>query len=113
MRDVKYLAIGGGLASARAAASIRRADGDGSILIVTEEALPPYDRPPLSKEYLRGEKSQESLLLLNQGALAEQRIEVILSDAVVELDPAAKQARLASGAGIGFEKALIATGARA
>jgi 3-phenylpropionate/trans-cinnamate dioxygenase ferredoxin reductase subunit len=113
MRDVKYLAIGGGLASARAAASIRRVDGEGSILIVTDEHLPPYDRPPLSKEYLRGEKGQEALLLQSKEALTEQRIDVVLNEAVVALDPEAKRARLSGGMELGFEKALIATGARA
>ena len=56
MKDVKYLLIGGGLASFHAAKQIRRADPEGSVLLVTTEPLPPYDLPPLSKEYLRGEE---------------------------------------------------------
>jgi 3-phenylpropionate/trans-cinnamate dioxygenase ferredoxin reductase component len=111
--DVKYLAIGGGLASARAAAAIRRVDAEGSILIATDETLPPYDRPPLSKEYLRGEKTTDTLLLLDRDALEQQRIDMTLGDAVVKLDASAKRAKLASGGEVGFEKALIATGARA
>ena len=55
MPSVKYLLIGGGLASAEAAKQIRRVDAEGSIALVSDEPLLPYNRPPLSKEYLRGE----------------------------------------------------------
>ncbi|HEY7848538.1 MAG TPA: FAD-dependent oxidoreductase, partial [Ktedonobacterales bacterium] len=54
-RSVEYLLIGGGLASATAAEEIRKRDANGSILIVAAEHHLPYHRPPLSKEYLRGE----------------------------------------------------------
>ena len=109
---MRYLLIGGGLASFHAAKQIRRADPDGSILIACDEPFPPYDRPPLSKEYLRGEKTQEELILASLGALAEDRIELALADRVESIAPERKEADLASGRRIRFEKTLIATGGR-
>ena len=58
-RDVEYLLIGGGLASANCARWLRRSGADGSILLVGREPDLPYDRPPLSKGYLRGSESRE------------------------------------------------------
>jgi NADPH-dependent 2,4-dienoyl-CoA reductase/sulfur reductase-like enzyme len=54
-RTVDYLLIGGGLAAATAAEEIRKRDGEGSIALISNESHYPYHRPPLSKEYLRGE----------------------------------------------------------
>ena len=58
----RYVLVGGGLASATAAENIRKHDPDGSILIIGSEPHPPYHRPPLSKEYLRGEAKAEDVL---------------------------------------------------
>ena len=60
-RVLDYLLIGGGLAAATAAEGIRKRDPQGSILIVTNESQLPYHRPPLSKEYLRGEIGPEGI----------------------------------------------------
>ena len=54
-REVDYLLVGGGVASAHCASELRKRGADGSILLVGREPEPPYERPPLSKEYLRGE----------------------------------------------------------
>ena len=112
MREVKYLLIGGGLASIRAAQQIRGLDQEGSILIACDEALPPYDRPPLSKEYLRGDKATDALSLMSAQALTGDRIVCELSRAVVGFDASVKIATLAGGEEVRFEKALIATGGR-
>jgi len=112
MRRVKYLLIGGGLASARAAGRIRSEDAEGSILIVSDEPVAPYDRPPLSKEYLRGEKSKDELLLETATAWDEQNVELSLGRAVTALNPSLKTVTLADGEQVEFEKALIATGGR-
>src|SRR3954447_24529544 len=108
MRRVNYLLVGGGLASARAAARIRSQDPDGSVLIVCEEPVAPYDRPPLSKEYLRGEKSKDDLLLETASGWREQTVEVSLGRAVTAINPSLKTVMLADGEQIEFEKALIA-----
>jgi NADPH-dependent 2,4-dienoyl-CoA reductase/sulfur reductase-like enzyme len=111
-RDVKYLLIGGGLAAFHAAKQARRADAEGSILLVSEEPLPPYDRPPLSKEYLRGEFTLETILFEPADKLAEQQIDLALGQPVTALDAGNKVATLADGDTVHFEKALIATGGR-
>lgn len=118
-RRVDYLLIGGGLAAATAAEEIRKRDASGSILIVAGEAHPPYHRPPLSKEYLRGDIGADGTY--GAGGVyvqlppwyAEQRVEVQQGMTVTQLDTAAKTAALADGSTIGYGKALIATGGRA
>ncbi|HEU0025482.1 MAG TPA: FAD-dependent oxidoreductase [Ktedonobacterales bacterium] len=118
-RSVDYLLIGGGLASATAAEEIRARDPNGSILIVAGEPYLPYHRPPLSKEYLRGDIEAEGTY--GDGGVfaqlppwyAEQRVEVIGNTAVSRLDTTAKTATLEDGGEIGYGKALIATGGRA
>jgi 3-phenylpropionate/trans-cinnamate dioxygenase ferredoxin reductase subunit len=112
MRDVKYLLIGGGLASFHAARQIRNADPQGSVLLVSEEPLPPYDRPPLSKEFLTGKKLEAEIIFQTAEALHEQNIELALGCAVEGLDPAMSTALLAGGEEVRFERALIATGGR-
>ncbi|MPZ48308.1 MAG: NAD(P)-binding protein [Dehalococcoidia bacterium] len=109
-RDVKYLLIGGGIASFNAAKLIRQTDTEGSVLIVGEEPLPPYDRPPLSKEVMRGEKSIDEIVFEPAGKLAEQAIDLALGVRVDALDATTQQATLSGGETVHFEKALIATG---
>ncbi len=109
MPTVKYLLIGGGLASAEAAKQIRRVDAEGSIALVSDEALLPYNRPPLSKEYLRGEAT-ESLEFASEADYAELRVTTVLGSAVTSLDAAASTATLDNGEVYSYEQALLATG---
>jgi NADPH-dependent 2,4-dienoyl-CoA reductase/sulfur reductase-like enzyme len=110
--DVKYLLIGGGLASFHCAKNLRRADDEGSILMVSEENIVPYDRPPLSKESIRGEKTREDIIYESPEKLAEQRIDMKLGSKVESLNLENKSVTLANGETISFEKAFIATGGR-
>ena len=117
-RTVDYLLIGGGLASATAAEEIRKRDANGSILIVAAERHAPYHRPPLSKEYLRGEIGADGTYG-DGGVYAqlppwyeEQRVEVKMGVGVTGLDTEVKQATLSDGSTISYGKALIATGGR-
>jgi NADPH-dependent 2,4-dienoyl-CoA reductase/sulfur reductase-like enzyme len=110
--DTRYLLIGGGLASSQAAKTIRRKDPEGSITLVTAEAFLPYDRPPLSKEFLRGEKSREQIIYDDAAALAAQKVDCRLETVVERLDLEKKAAVLGDGGRIGFDKAFIATGGR-
>jgi NADPH-dependent 2,4-dienoyl-CoA reductase/sulfur reductase-like enzyme len=112
VKDVKYLLIGGGMASYHAGRQIRKADPEGSILMVCEEPLPPYDRPPLSKEYLRGEKTTDEILFDSIEKLAEQKIDLALGVRAESLDPATKTVTLADGETVHFDKAFLATGGR-
>ncbi len=112
MKSTRFLLIGGGLASHRAAKQLRKSDADASITLVGDEPHVPYDRPPLSKEFLRGEKARDALLFDPEQYFSDQRIDLLLGVAVRQLDPANKTAVLANDETITFEKALIATGGR-
>jgi NADPH-dependent 2,4-dienoyl-CoA reductase/sulfur reductase-like enzyme len=112
MKSSKYLLIGGGLASSQAAKQLREHDGRGAITLVGEEPYVPYDRPPLSKEFLRGEKPRDELFFDPERYFHDHDVRLVLGVAVQQLDLADKTAILANGEAVRFEKALIATGGR-
>ncbi len=112
MTSTKYLLIGGGLASSQAAKQLREQDPQGSVTLVGEEPYVPYDRPPLSKEFLRGEKLHNELFFDPEQYFRDQKIDLILGVAAQRLEPSKKTVALANGESIAFEKALIATGGR-
>ncbi len=112
MKSTKYLLIGGGLASSQAAKQLRAHDGRGAITLVGEEPYVPYDRPPLSKEFLRGEKRRDELFFDPEQYFHDQDIGLVLGVAVQRLNLDDKTAILANGEAMRFEKALIATGGR-
>jgi 3-phenylpropionate/trans-cinnamate dioxygenase ferredoxin reductase component len=117
-RALDYLLIGGGLAAATAAEGIRKRDPQGSILIVTNESQLPYHRPPLSKEYLRGEIGPEGIY--GDGGVyvqlpdwyREQSVEVLREIEATSLDTTRKTVRLGDGRTLGFRTMLLATGGR-
>lgn len=108
---VKYLLVGGGVASAAAAEAIRGIDVDGSILLVTQEINRPYHRPPLSKEYLRREKPRTELFVHPADWFERHHIELRTARNVTRVEPARESATLDNGEEISFDKLLLATGA--
>jgi 3-phenylpropionate/trans-cinnamate dioxygenase ferredoxin reductase component len=110
-RSVDYLLIGGGLAAANCGRYLRERGADGKILMVGREADLPYDRPPLSKGYLRGDESREDLLWKPAEWYAEQEIETLTRCSAMKLDPGERTVKLSNKQLVGFDKALIATGA--
>ena len=112
MESTKYLLIGGGLAASQAAKQLRQLDSQATIMLVSEEPYVPYDRPPLSKEFLRGEKSKDQLYFDTESSLRAQGIDLILGTQVQRVDAGGKVAWFATGGTLKFEKALIATGGR-
>jgi 3-phenylpropionate/trans-cinnamate dioxygenase ferredoxin reductase subunit len=110
-RDVDFLLVGGGMASAHCASELRRKGADGSVLLVGREPEPPYERPPLSKEYLRGEASREDAHINPQGWYEENDVELLSGRNVMSLDLGARTAQLQGGEEVAFGKALIGTGA--
>src|SRR3954471_4286848 len=110
-RDTDILLIGGGIASATAAAALREEGFDGSILLAGRELDPPYHRPPASKGYLRGHESKEDALVHPEGWWEEQGVELRTRTSVMALDPAARTATLQSKEEVAFDRALVATGA--
>ncbi|WP_455383726.1 NAD(P)/FAD-dependent oxidoreductase [Salinispira pacifica] len=113
MKKTTYLLIGGGVSSARAVESIRQLDRSGSITLVSRERELPYDRPPLSKELLRGEIRARDIRCKPRRYYWRNRVRFYAGRSVERLDPggSARVAYLSDGTEIAFEKCLIATGA--
>ena len=110
-RDVDFLLIGGGLASANCARWLRKSGAEGSILLVGREPDLPYDRPPLSKGYMRGKESREDALFRAADWYDQQQIEVLTRTSAMKLDLQARTVKLSTKQEVGFGKALLATGA--
>ena len=110
-RAVDFLLIGGGLAAANCARYLRRGGADGSILLVGREPDLPYDRPPLSKGYLRGSEDRAGVLLHDAAFYAEQQIEVLTRISAMKLDLAARTVKLSNREEVAFGQLLLATGA--
>src|SRR6266567_5467748 len=110
-RQAKYLIVGGGLAGAYCASELRRRGAEGSVLLVGREQEPPYERPPLSKEYLRGETNREDAYVNPVSWYEENGVELRTGANVMSLDAEGRKVKLQGGEEVGFEKALIATGA--
>ncbi len=100
--------VGGGLAAARTAEQLRRAEYTGPILIVSDEVHLPYDRPPLSKEVLR--KEVDDTALKPREWYDEKDITLRLGSAATGLDTAAQTVTLADGTVLGYDQLVIATG---
>lgn len=103
--------VGGGVTSVRCSRTLRRHGFAGSIALVGDERMPPYNRPPLSKELLRDDLPDEMALAEPEAWYARRDIDLRLKTAVRELDAEARTATLEDGTRIGFDKCLLATGA--
>src|SRR3954447_12787381 len=110
-RETDILLIGGGVASATAAATLREEGFGGSILLAGRELDPPYHRPPASKGYLQGRESKADALVHPEGWWEEQRVELKTRTSVMALDPNERTAALQSKETVAFGQALLATGA--
>jgi 3-phenylpropionate/trans-cinnamate dioxygenase ferredoxin reductase component len=101
---------GGGLAAQRCCETLRSQGYDGSIRIVSDEPIPPYDRPPLSKELLVGEMTPAEIGFRPRDWYEQAGIELLLGERAQELDPARRKLRLAGGRVLPYDRLLIATG---
>jgi 3-phenylpropionate/trans-cinnamate dioxygenase ferredoxin reductase subunit len=104
--------IGGGMAAARACINLRASDYQGPITLISEEALLPYDRPPLSKASIMEEGEPQPIWLLEPDIVASLKVDAKLGAAVSKIDRAAKLVILADGSAVAYDKLLIATGAK-
>ena len=100
---------GGGLSGQRCAEALRQGGYEGPVRIVGAETTAPYDRPPLSKDFLSGERSAEELALRPADWHGEKDVELLLGDAAAGLDPDARRLTLASGASLPYEHRGVAT----
>ncbi len=104
--------VGAGIAGVSAAAELRTQGYTGDILLLSKESVPPYDRPPLSKEVLCNDALPNNLFLRSDSFYAEQHIQLRLGAEVVSIDPAKKRVALSDGASISYSKLLLAMGSR-
>lgn len=103
--------VGGGKAGSQAVASLRDEGFDGSIRLVCEEVMLPYDRPPLSKGFLTGEIEESELALRASSFYEESRAEVNLGVAAMELNTQDRVLRLSDGRDVNYGELVLATGA--
>jgi NADPH-dependent 2,4-dienoyl-CoA reductase/sulfur reductase-like enzyme len=112
MNSAKYLIVGGGLSGHNAAKALRAADPQGNIVILSNEPHRPYDRPPLTKDYMQGKTPVEKTYYEPAQWYGQQNITLLVDRQVQRLDAQAKVVKLANGQEWSFEKALLATGGR-
>jgi 3-phenylpropionate/trans-cinnamate dioxygenase ferredoxin reductase subunit len=107
-----FVIVGASLTGGTAAATLREEGFDGRIVLVGAENELPYERPPLSKGYLRGETPREKLLVRPEAFWQEHGVELLLGTAATRIDPAAGEVVLADGHSLGYDNLLVATGGR-
>ncbi|GAB3304440.1 FAD-dependent oxidoreductase [Geodermatophilus aquaeductus] len=105
--------VGGGLAGAKAAETLRAEGFDGRVVLVAGEPELPYERPPLSKGYLLGSAERESARVHEPGWYEANDVELRTGVAAVGLDVAARRVELATGEEMAYDRLLLATGASA
>ncbi|ATL27544.1 NAD(P)/FAD-dependent oxidoreductase [Streptomyces formicae] len=109
--DQTFVIVGGGLAGAKAAETLRAEGFTGRVILIGDERDHPYERPPLSKGYLLGKEERDSVFVHEPGWYAQADIELHLGQTVVAIDRAAKAVRLGEGTVIHYDKLLLVTGA--
>jgi 3-phenylpropionate/trans-cinnamate dioxygenase ferredoxin reductase subunit len=104
--------VGGGLAGATAVTVLRSEGYDGALTLIGAETEPPYERPPLSKELLRGEQQLEDALVRPGNWYSEHQVEVRFGTRVAQLDPRAREVVCTGGERVGYDRLIVATGVR-
>jgi len=107
-----FVIVGAGLAGGTAASTLRQDGFDGRVILIGAEQYPPYERPPLSKEYLRGESSFEQALLQPLDSYGENGIELRSEVRAIRIDVQEKTVELDSGEYVAYDKLLFAAGAK-
>lgn len=108
----KYVIVGASLAGATAALTLREEGADGSVTLIGTEHEPPYERPPLSKTYLRSETPFDRALVRPAAFYAAHGIETTFGTRATRIDPSARTVELEDGRRVPFDELLIATGVR-
>jgi 3-phenylpropionate/trans-cinnamate dioxygenase ferredoxin reductase component len=108
----RYVIVGASLAGATAAITLREEGPDGAVTLIGAEQEPPYERPPLSKGYLRGDVPFEKALVRPSAFYASHGIETMFGMRATRIDPAARFVELEDHRRVSFDALLIATGGR-
>jgi 3-phenylpropionate/trans-cinnamate dioxygenase ferredoxin reductase subunit len=106
-----FVIAGAGMAGGKAALTLREEGFDGAVVLVGAEPHAPYERPPLSKDHLRGESEADAALIAPAAAYAEQGIELLTATEALALDAGARRLELSDGRSLSYDRLLIATGA--
>ena len=110
MNFADVLIVGAGHGGAQAALALRQRGFEGRIVMVTREAHPPYERPPLSKDYLSGDKPFEKILIRPESFWAERKVEISTRNAVVAIEPQLRSVELNDGSRIDYHTLIWAAG---
>jgi 3-phenylpropionate/trans-cinnamate dioxygenase ferredoxin reductase subunit len=108
----RVVIVGAGHGGFQLAASLRQNGFDGVVALIGDEPVLPYQRPPLSKDYLDGKIGLDLLLMRPESFFAEQRIELMMGSSVAEIDRAGRSVMLADGKRLAYDHLVLATGAR-
>ena len=108
--SVDVLIVGGGPGGLAVARGYREAGGRGTVLLVSADEHPPYARPPLTKDYLRGESEAEDLPLAEEDWYRDNAVELRLGTPVTRIDAAQQQAELSDGSTVRYRRLALATG---
>jgi 3-phenylpropionate/trans-cinnamate dioxygenase ferredoxin reductase subunit len=112
MSTRSVLIVGAGHAGVQSAASLREEGWEGEIVLLSDETEPPYQRPPLSKAFLKGQMDLAGLPLRAEKFFAEHRIDLRLGEKAARIDRPMKRVELASGASAPYDHLILALGAR-
>ena len=113
VREVEFVIVGGGVAAAKAAEGFRAAGGEGPGVVLAAEPELPYERPPLSKEFLRGEAGREKTRTHDEAWYRDHDVEVLLATRASTLDPATRTVTTEVGDQLRYTGGLVlATGAQ-
>ncbi|OBJ69974.1 FAD-dependent oxidoreductase [Mycobacterium sp. 1274756.6] len=107
-----FVIVGAGLAGAKAVEALRDKGFDGNIVLIGDEQQLPYERPPLSKEFLAGKKTLAEFTVHNADWYRDHRVDLRLGTRATAVDPTAHTVTLADGATVDYAKLLLATGSR-
>jgi 3-phenylpropionate/trans-cinnamate dioxygenase ferredoxin reductase component len=110
LKAVDYVIVGGGVAGGHAAFEIRKHDKSGTIVVVNSEDQLPYDRPPLSKEYLAGKMKRKDLFFRTDSYFSRSKVQVLQGRRVQSIDASGRTVTLDDGSGFSYDQLLIATG---
>ena len=113
MADSKiFVIVGGGLGGAKAAEALREKGFDGKVVLFADEEHLPYERPPLSKEFLAGKKSLDDFTVHDSDWYRDNKIDLRVDTEALSIDPEAHTVALSDGTDIKYDKLLLATGSR-
>ena len=107
-----FIIVGGGMAGAIAAQTLREEGFEGKITLLGQEPNAPYERPPLSKDYLQGKADRDSIFVHPEPWYAEHAVELSLDSAGTSLHPASRTVSTATGGRLHYDKLLLATGSK-